>query len=191
MVAQFTSQAKANIDPYYAFQISAIQGDLQQSLTNIAQQQQITNQQAGLSLQQNLASTRESAAGAGTAFSGQRALGEQQQVQGTQSTLDLDALRAQSQAQAAVSSAATQIGSSNIPSLSSLYGGTANSQGLGGVTTGDALSIMPNYNIGTGSLQYQQNTDIQNAVLAQQTAAVQQQSNKPTLAGLTQSTTTT
>ena len=190
MVTQFTQQAQTNIDPYYASQLTAIQGDLQSTLTNIAQTQAATNQQEGLNLQQNLAASRESSAGAGTAFSGGRNLGEQQEVQSEQSTLDLDALRAQSSAQSAVSSAAQQIGSSNLPSLATLYGGTASGAGLGGVTTGSALNIMPGYTTTTGSLQYAQNTDIQNAVLAQENAAVAQQSNKPTLASLTTPATT-
>lgn len=166
-IQQFINQAHAEIDPYYASQLGAIKDDLIANLTDTAKAYEDTAKQEALKFKQSISASQESAAGAGLAFSGSRALGEQQATEAEQSTLNLDQIRAASDAAAKARTAESQIGTAGVsgismpslPSYSALVDSSGGSVVAGGTQSyftpggGSAGTVM-------GTLPAQQATDI-------------------------------
>lgn len=138
-VQAFLDQASTEIDPYYKSQFEAIKGNLSSNLTYLQKQYDIGQKQKEASFIQSLATGRETAAGAGTIFSGQRAKGEQLLAQAQGRELTAAGLSAEQQAGGLARTAEQQIGTRSLADLGlptfSMYAPTTVGQGaftLGG-----------------------------------------------------------
>lgn len=159
-IQRFLDQATGEISPYYASQINAIKGDLTQNIQALQQQYEYQKKDQEAQFKAGLDSSRESAAGAGTVFSGARNLGEQNQAASAQRNLDSLGLSASNQIGSQLRSAESKIGSSNVRSLSipNLEVPKA-SFGSSSFGTGRSISSFTPGDY-TGSIEYQQRGDI-------------------------------
>ncbi|MDE2102303.1 MAG: hypothetical protein KGL39_33970 [Patescibacteria group bacterium] len=119
LAARFLTEAQndPNIGPYYTQQIAGIKDQLVSDLSYAQQQYELKQQQEKTNFSQALLSSREQAAGAGTALSGARGLAEQQMQQGEQAQLKSEALAAAQSASNAVRGAEQQTGTSALSGL--------------------------------------------------------------------------
>jgi peptidoglycan hydrolase-like protein with peptidoglycan-binding domain len=117
-LAEFTTKATAELDPYYQEQIGLIRRDLETSLSRIQEDFQREAQRAQEPFKQTLAQQSETEALAGTTFGSERANRERRLVLRQQQALD-DALRASLRSgQDIGSQAERQIGSSAVAGVS-------------------------------------------------------------------------
>lgn len=117
LIQQFLDQATSEIDPYYASQIKNIKDQLQPNLDLIQRQYENEKMNSEATFKKSIADSRESAAGAGTVFSGQRILGEKNYLDQTNRGLDLNAAQYQNQVNNTLRNTAGQVGSRNLSNL--------------------------------------------------------------------------
>ena len=122
LAQQFLDQAETELNPQYAEQLKVIKSDLTQNLGDLQKQYDINQEDTQSKLKQALLGSRESAAGAGTTFSGGQRKAESMAIQSQQRSLDLGALQFGQNLSSQLGKAEQAIGSSalntlNIPKL--------------------------------------------------------------------------
>lgn len=161
-VQKFLEQATNEIDPYYAGQIKTIKDELQNNLAGLQQKYELQKKDAEATFKKTLAGARESYAGAGTIFSGQRNRGEGELVSAQDRALQLGGMNTADAASSAITSAAKQIGDRNLADLNipgfSSY--SATNAGEGGFSSANNLSIFRPTSPITGSLEREKTTSI-------------------------------
>lgn len=118
-LAEFTSQVAAELDPYYQSQFEAIKEDLSADLTYLSDQYNQATRSQEEQFKQTLAGQRETEAGRGTIFGGERLTREQSLAQ--QSQRNIEALGTGLSYQAGRAGRATErtIGSLGLAGLTS------------------------------------------------------------------------
>jgi len=152
---KFLETAKKQVHPYYAQQIDAIKQDVLRVAPQILQsyESDIANKEANF--QNTLDTSRENNAGAGLAFSGQRAKGELGMVEAQ--NRDLASLNQNygNKLYDLGRNAEEKIGASNMTyDLGALRNYSANLSGNGGFSLGGTNSPYQKGGYGTGSIEY-------------------------------------
>ena len=182
--AQFLSQAKNEIDPYYQNQLKISQDQLNQYL-GYNEQQVIQNETlAQINYQNTLRNFDQSYADQGFAQSGGRNLANTNLATQTQIGLDQSRQAFQNSAYNAASNFAQQFGSENLPGSTQsitneprVISGSPNF--LSDSNVSPVYSLSNNvYNGLTGSQQYQENVDVQNRANQLGQAYLQQQATQ-------------
>lgn len=141
LVSDFTAYAHQAIDPYTQQLLTARLADVNASLSNTALQYQNSVGQTEQDFGTNLASEQNAAGNSGTAFSGLRALGENNMAASTNRTLSSLGSQAATDLGTEARAGAADVGSANaggivLPSLAtgsvSLAGGSRGSSAAGG-----------------------------------------------------------
>lgn len=174
-IDQFLTQATNSVHPYYAQQIQGIKDQLGRDVnkTKAEYENNLATEQGNF--QTNLGNNRETWAGNGLAFSGQRGLGEQNMQNAENRTLDFNALNYGNQVGDLARNAEKQIGTNNmsgfqLPDTPSYKASLAGNSG-GFNTTGSTSSpYMPGgFNVGSvtsdeaSAIQNRQNSLINGA----------------------------
>lgn len=158
---QFLAQAEQEINPYYKSTINAIRDDVQKNLGVLQKQYELDKKGTEAQLRDTLATTRESAAGAGTIFSGARGAGERDLGSLYNRKFEEQALGLESSIGGTLRDTERTIGSRNISSLiPSFSSASASTEGKGSVIGGRTLSFQPTGGI-TGSLERENLTAIE------------------------------
>ena len=160
VLKQFLDEAVKRVHPYYASQIANIREGLNSNIDSLQKQYELEKQGQEAQFRSGLDSSREAAAGAGTAFSGGRNAGEVEQAAGAQRNLDSLGLATSDKIGDQLRQAQSQIGSRNISDLGvpSIGVPTASTAGVGSFGAGRTISsFTPNQT--TGSLEYNRNED--------------------------------
>ena len=171
-VQKFLDQATTEIDPYYASLLGSIKDDLTKDLQLLQKEYDIQKKGAETGFKESLASTRESLAGRGLAFSGVRGQEEQSMADTQQRQLDLSALGMERGLGGSYRNLESQIGTSNLPSIPQFNASTVSTEGAGSFGTGRQLNFSPTGNI-YGTIPAQRTTDIQRRKLELETTARQ------------------
>jgi hypothetical protein len=166
-VQNFLDQATAQVSPYYQSQITSIRDQLNQNLDSMQKQYELGIQADQAKFQQNLASSRETAAGNGLAFSGVRGLQELNAGNAETNTEAQAAQTAADNAQKAITSTEQQIGTRNLANLSfpGMTEYTASTADNGSLNAGRTLPFTTGLSTGgdiVGTQTYDQNRDISN-----------------------------
>lgn len=145
LVSQFLNIAHKNIDPYYQQILTSRAADVNANLANLKTQYETAQGQTLQDFGTQLATEQNAAAGSGTAFSGQRALNENNMAATTNRSLSaLDANTALS-AGNILRSGAADVGSSNANmfNLPTLAGASVSAAGgsRGSSSVGNALNF--------------------------------------------------
>lgn len=160
LAKQFLDEASKRVSPYYTSRIDLIRDDLNRNLDQLQSSYDLQKQQDESQFKQNLGAKRESLAGAGLAFSGNRGAAEQSMVEGQNRQLKANAQAAAGKAAEAISGVEAKIGSRNLAGLNmpNMVEYSANNTGMGGFGTGRTLDFGAKGGI-TGDLEYQRNED--------------------------------
>lgn len=160
LVSKFLQQAHTQVDPYYRDQMNQELDNINASLKNLGAQYGFAQGDAQAQFQQGLATSREAAAGAGTAFSGGRGLNEQNMLSAQNRTLGALDTAYQQKIGDTLRAGAAKIGTNTmgLPStanfqLPSLVGQRATLEGArGGTVGGNSLDLgynPSNYSLGS------------------------------------------
>lgn len=150
LVTKFLAEAHTQVDPYYQQQLSSVIQDVNRSLGQLSESYGLQKGQQQADFQNTLATTRESEAGAGTAFSGLRTLNEGRALDTQNRTLDSLGISTAVKAGDILRAGASKVGSDtlglsgnlnsfNIPGLSSEKATLDGARG--GVAAGGALDL--------------------------------------------------
>lgn len=152
----FLDQAEGQISPYYQSQFATVKNDLKSNLEYLQKNYDIEQENAKAEFTKSLGTARESAAGAGTVFSGGRARGEQDLASTQNRALEQYGLTTQEKARSLVTGAEGKIGSGNLQEITLPQFGmnTASTSGRGGFTPSRTLSYGGTGGV-TGSLEYE------------------------------------
>ncbi len=185
IVGQFLSFAHQNVDPYYQQLLSGRIADVNSNLANLATQYNTSRDQAVQDFGTGLATEQNAAGASGTAFSGQRALNENNMAATTNRTLSSLGSTAAYNVGSALRSGAADVGAANAGQfqLPTLAGGQVSLAGgqRGSFTPGQTLDFGYNpsiYTVGNiPSAQGQAASQLQQTYLGQYGTLAGAQSN--------------
>jgi hypothetical protein len=152
-ITEFTNLASSQISPYYKSQIDWIKEDLDKSVVNLKKQYDLYKQDEEQKFKTNLTGIGETSAEQGFARSGIRKKQEEELIQGTNRSLESNALQLENNLRGLYGTTAKTIGTSEISSLPS-YTFESPQVGYQGLTTGRSLNFAPQTNV-MGSLYEQ------------------------------------
>lgn len=202
LVSQFLQEAHAQTDPYYQQQLTSEIDGINASIQNAQTQYENTAANSNTAFQQNLLSERNAAASNGSAFSGQRGLTEQQNLDVQNRNLASLGATAAANIGSTLRSGGVAVGQG----IAGLNGNQSNfitpnlttqSATLGGANGGIATGANLNYNYnpsdyGVGSITSAYGTDLGNTQDQYLSNSLQSAANAPvqSYAGLNTPTTT-
>jgi hypothetical protein len=138
LTKQWADQASQELDPYYQSQFQAVKSDLSTDLNYLSDQYNQTVKSQQEQFKQNLATQRESEAGAGTIFSGGRLTREQELAKANERNIESLGTTLGYQAQKQGTTAERSIGSLGLSGLTSP---TYASQSVSTLNQGDYIPL--------------------------------------------------
>ena len=162
-VQRFLDQATQEVEPFYASQIKSLRDELSSNLGRAQKEFDLGRQKSLQDFQTGLEESRESSAGRGVVFSGQRGFKEQQSAEAQQRQLELSATQSANATAGILQQGERTIGTRNISDLinPSFSGANVSLAGRGSFTPTSPVSSFSPGNI-TGSLERQKLLDVQN-----------------------------
>ncbi len=161
IINQFLAQAESEFEPFFSGQIRSIKEDLSSNLEFLGEQYRIGKEEEEARFKRTLGAARETRAGRGTIFTGARGREEEEFAESTGRALELSALETERAARGGVTVAERQIGTRNLPGITTpLTTFGAEVGGEGRFTSGRTLSFGGIGDV-TGSLEREQTTAVQ------------------------------